>query len=78
MSAASDPGTAGHPPVLECEPDIVPVRFLAITSAVVTLVVIGFIAAGVWIFDTMLASELLAKGYDVENSVPMQGSGAAP
>lgn len=78
VSAATDPSSTHHSPELECEPDIVPVRFLTITSAAVTVVVVAFIAAGVWIFDTVLAAELQAKGYDVTRSVPMQGSEAAP
>lgn len=49
-----------------------PVRFLSIISAAVTLMVLVLVGIAVWLFDVTTASELAAKGYSVEGSVPVQ------
>lgn len=61
---------------LQCEPDEVPVRFLAIIAGGVTAVTLVMIFIAVWLFDARTASELQAKGYTVDREVPVDAAGA--
>lgn len=76
MSSASDHHPAGNDAELQCEPDVIPVRFLTIIAGGVTAVTLVMVFIAVWLFNTRTAYELQAKGYTVTHSVPVDATGA--
>lgn len=74
MSDPSDIGEHDHAAELPCEPDDIPVRFLAIIVGGVTLFIVALIAIAVWAFDHTSAAEMKAKGYDVGQTAPSQAA----
>jgi len=72
LSTPSDIDEQPHAAELPCEPDDIPVRFLALVVGGVTIFIVALIAIAVWAFDTTSAAEMKAKGYDVEQTAPGQ------